>query len=511
MNKPMVELHGVSFRYEGADEQLRRIDLTIKKGECVVITGPSGGGKTTLTRLMNGLAPHFYEGTLTGSVRLDGRDAAEMAPWDFGRIAGSVFQDSRSQFFASLVQDEIALSGENYGMDAEVIRGRVGKLAAELGLTSLLQREVYHLSSGEKQKVAVASARMADPELFVMDEPSANLDMEATRVLVGQLSLLKRNGKTLVIAEHRLYYVLPLADRVIYMEGGEIAAVWTPQELCALRPEELRHYGLRAPVLCVPAVVSRPEEACGPERIALRQTVISPGRWKRPVLTDVSFSLRAGEVAAVTGPNGSGKTTLARTLCGLLKERGGDIQFDAAPLKAKGRLAKTWFVMQDSDYQLFTDSVIHELLLSHEREADAGEQAEVLLKALGLWSLRDRHPASLSGGQKQRLTLGVGLMKRPELLILDEPTSGLDGENMRRVAALIREIAGTGVTVLVITHDHELVYGACDRLLFVRNNRLERELPVNAGSAAAVLSLMEALVDAQNGSGEEEKDEQTGT
>ncbi|WP_249529528.1 ABC transporter ATP-binding protein [Paenibacillus brevis] len=490
----VIEMKDVSFQYNNAQEQLKHIDLTLYEGEFVILTGPSGSGKTTLTRLVNGLIPSFYEGRLNGSVLLRGKPIEEIEPWSFGRMVGSVFQDSRSQFFTSIVQDEIAFGGENYGMEPEDIRLKVKGLAAESGLTPLLLSEVHKLSSGEKQKVAVASARVTDPEIFVMDEPSANLDMAATGQLADILAGLKSEGKTLLIAEHRLYYLLPLADRVIYMRDGKIEAEWMPEELLALPDEKLEAYGLRSPVVKRPVSFGLDSKEGRPqERMTLRGVTISPGKFKPAILKDISFSLKIGEVTAITGPNGAGKTTLAKTLCGLLREAAGEILINGSRAAAKERLGKLWFVMQDSDYQLFSDSVWNELMLGHEREADAAERAESLLRRLDLWEVRDRHPASLSGGQKQRVTFAVGLMNRPDILILDEPTSGLDGENMRRVVKLIREIAASGVTVLVITHDYELVYGACQRLLFFKDHGLETEHPVSAAHYPEVIRLMQTL------------------
>ncbi|WP_052770096.1 ABC transporter ATP-binding protein [Paenibacillus sp. IHB B 3415] len=496
----IIEFENVSFQYNDSYEQLSGVNLSVAEGECVVITGPSGSGKTTLTRMLNGLIPNFYEGKLTGSVRLKGRDIHEIEPWSFGRTSGSVFQDSRSQFFTSVVADEIAFSGENYGLNPSLILERVSALAEEFRITGLLSRGLHGLSSGEKQKTAFASARLTDPELFVMDEPSANLDMAATRELGGMLSALKARGKTIVIAEHRLYYLLPLADRIIYMAGGQITAEWTRAGLLALTSRELDTYGLRSPVVSEGAD-NFTAQAEGQERrnrqqnlehIAVEHANIAPGRFKRAVLEDLSFVLNRGEIAALTGPNGAGKTTLARTLCGLLREREGVIRINGEPCKANKRLRKMWFVMQDSDYQLFSDSVRNELLMTHEDEPDAARRAERLLKELDLWEYREHHPASLSGGQKQRLTFAVGLMNRPDMIILDEPTSGLDGRNMRRVIKLIREMAESGVTVLVITHDYELVCGACDRLLLLDDGKLQADLAVTSATVPEVIRLMQA-------------------
>ncbi|SDG11218.1 energy-coupling factor transport system ATP-binding protein [Fontibacillus panacisegetis] len=491
--KAIVEMNKVSFQYNDSYEQLKQVDLTIYEGECVVVTGPSGSGKTTLTRLLNGLIPNFYEGKLTGTVTLRRKNISEIEPWSFGRFVGSVFQDSRSQFFTSIVEDEIAFSGENYGMAPELIRERLGELTLKTGIAHLLPKDVHRLSSGEKQKVAVASARLTEPEIYVMDEPSANLDMRATKELAESLSSLKERGSSIIIAEHRLYYLLPIADRIIYMSQGEITEEWTPAEMLALTANELEFYGLRSPVIRGNASILGANRKALQERVSLERAFIAPGKRKQRVLEDISCSFGKGEVTAITGPNGVGKTTFARTLCGLIREQAGTIQLNGKPVRAKKRLGKMWFVMQDSDYQLFSDSVYNELLMTHEKDAGAAERAESILKELDLWAFREHHPASLSGGQKQRLTFAVGLMNKPDMIILDEPTSGLDGRNMRRVVKLIRQMASSGVTVLVITHDYELVCGACDRLLFFQEKKLQADISVTASSAPKVIKLMETL------------------
>lgn len=490
----IVDIRNVTFQYDGFSEQLKNVNFKLYNGECVVVTGPSGSGKTTLTRLVNGLIPNYYEGRLTGTVELHRNNVKDIAPWEIARSVGSVFQNSRSQFFASRVEEEIAFCSENRGIDSLRIRERVDLIAEEYGLTHLLGCEVHRLSGGEKQKVAFASARMADPELFVLDEPSANLDMAATKQLADRLARLKAAGKSLLIAEHRLYYLLPLADRVIYMRNGEIAAEWTPQEVLSFTEERLIEYGLRMPIVRPLRLGGESDKNGKRQRMALQRVAVSSGRWKRKVLEEVSFSMSAGEIIAVIGPNGAGKTSLAKTICGLVKERGGAIMLDGKKAKAGARLRKLWLVMQDSEYQLLSDSVMNELLLTHEREEGALRRAEKLLQELNLWELRDRHPASLSGGQKQRLTFAVGLMNRPHILILDEPTSGLDGSNMRRVAKLIRRIADTGVPVMIVTHDHELVFGVCDRAVYVHGNRLREEITVSSENADAIIRLMESTV-----------------
>ncbi|CAM3295652.1 MULTISPECIES: ABC transporter ATP-binding protein [Saccharibacillus] len=495
-----ARLNQVSFRYNEAEAPLTKIDFTLHRGECVLLTGPSGSGKSTLIRLFNGLIPHFYEGQLTGDMELFGRSAAGMESWEFSRIAGSIFQDSRSQFFNAVVRDEIAFGGENLGMEPEEIRSRLDRLAGRLGIGGRLEANVQTLSGGEKQKVAFAAASLPGPELYVLDEPSANLDRSASLQLSRLLAELKQDGRTLLIAEHRLHDLLPIADRIVYMEEGSIRAEWTPQQLLSLSAGELEQFGLRSPRLELDPAGVEPiaETEFGVERpdrlTAVNLGISSPGgrRSARNMLENVGLVLRPGEITALTGPNGAGKSTLAKTLSGLIREREGSVSLSGERLRASKRLGRVGFVMQDSECQLFADSVRGELLLTREKDPQAPELAERLLRELGLWELRERHPLALSGGQKQRLALAAGIMGRPDVLVLDEPTSGLDGRNMRHVIRLLRDIAAGGTAILVITHDFEWMQAACDRLVVVRDRGLHTYL--RPDSASFRRALTEAVI-----------------
>ena len=204
------------------------MNLSIKEGEVVVLTGPSGGGKSTLTRVINGLVPYFYEGELSGEVYLLGKNLADLPSWERGRFVGNVFQDPRSQFFANEVAGEIAFGCENYGFSHDDIVKQVARTAAELQISNLLEEKVRYLSYGMRQRVAIASAKAIDPPVYVMDEPSANLDMKATVGLADLIQKLKSQGKTILIAEHRLYYLQKIADRIIYLQDGKIVSEFSP-------------------------------------------------------------------------------------------------------------------------------------------------------------------------------------------------------------------------------------------------------------------------------------------
>ncbi|MCO7127057.1 energy-coupling factor ABC transporter ATP-binding protein [Sporolactobacillus shoreicorticis] len=468
----MITLNHVSFGYQGQSKQLKEINLKIKEGECVVITGSSGCGKTTLTRVMNGLIPHFYEGELTGNVAIKDQDTRQWPLWKIGQTVGSVFQDPKSQFFTSIVRDELAFGMGNYGASLNEMSRRLSGVLENRSLRDLEYRSLMQLSSGQKQSVAVAAAEMVQPDIYIMDEPSANLDMKATEQMRRMLLQLKEQGKTIVIAEHRLYYLTDVADRIVYMEDGRIIDLFTPEQLIAFSDEKLAELGLRGPVLTHGrsgrAGICKESE----QRLNIRNLSVQYRRAKQPALRDVNLNVAKGEVVALIGKNGAGKTTLARTICGLIGEKCGTIAFNAQSVPRKRRRQQCWFVMQDTVYQLFTDSVWNEIMLNHPVTAETTARAELLLKQLHLWAIKDRHPASLSGGQKQRLVLGVGLMQQTDLMILDEPTSGLDGKNLCRVIDQIKDLRARGCGILIITHDHELVAGACDRVVKLRDGQI---------------------------------------
>lgn len=471
----MITFTDVSYGYT-ADEKkdIQQLNLTIGKGEFLVLTGKSGCGKTTVTRLINGLATKFYEGTLSGNVLIDECNIADLPLWEIGKTVGSIFQDPRSQFFASITEDELAFGCENYGVDRVEIERRIVNAVHKVNGENLLGREIYPMSSGEKQKLAIASVYAVSPSIYVFDEPSANLDMESVIRLKELMWRLKRNGCTVVVAEHRLYYLTDLADRFLFMKDGYMIQEYTPAELCLLSLEETEHTGLRAAKLS--ACTGKPPTQYPTEEPSLQMQGVSFSYGKKQIFSNLSLSLRRGEIVALIGCNGVGKSTLGKILCGLLKEKSGFITYQGKQLSQRNRRKAAYFVMQNTDCQLFGEDVMEELKLN-QRHPDEKE-IETVLKRYGLWEYRERHPATLSGGQKQRLTLAVADIIDPNILILDEPTSGLDGENMRCISAHLQQLAQGGKMLLVITHDYEFVLTACDRVLALSEGDCHADFPV---------------------------------
>ena len=458
----MISIDNVSFGYGEAQETLSQVSAAIAPGECVLLCGASGCGKTTVTKLINGLIPAFTPGCrLEGRVEVDGLDPGTTPMYELARKVGSVFQNPKSQFFNLDTDSELAFGLENEGRPPEEIRKRVADTVDALHLQELQARNIFSLSGGQKQLLAFGSVYAMGPEIFVLDEPTANLDQDAIARLHDQIAGLKRQGRTVVIAEHRLYFLTDLIDRVLYLRDGVLERTFTREQFCALTDREREALGLRT---LIPAGCTLPAAAPAGAKEGLSvEGLTCAYRKEPPVFQALSFSARPEEVVAITGPNGVGKTTLSRCLCGLIREQAGQIALNGRPLNRKKRQKAAFCVMQDVNHQLFSDSVWGECRMSAPDAPDSSLKG--VLDSLHLLPFRERHPMSLSGGQKQRLAVATALLSEKPILIFDEPTSGLDYARMVEVSGVIRSLAQQGRIVLVVTHDQEFLQRACDRVL----------------------------------------------
>ena len=467
----MIECQDVSFSYPAstlpdserqAGGALKHISCTIEDGSFVLLCGTSGCGKTTMTRLFNGLIPHYHEGTYTGSVYLDGKDTRDLSLFDISLKVGSVFQNPRSQFFNVDTTSELAFGPENHGIAEDLVRDRVKRVAAQLKLEPLLDRSIFSLSGGEKQKIACGSAAAIDPDVYVLDEPSSNLDAYAIADFRQLLFTLKSQGKTIIISEHRLYYLSGLFDRVLYLKDGEIEGDYTAEEFCGLSAKQRDDMGLRPLDLAGLSEVEGPPQRMN-EAVWTIKNVSFAYKHEPETLHITETSFPSGSATAIIGHNGAGKSTFARCLCGLEKHFKGTVQDQSKNYSRKERLKLCYMVMQDVNHQLFSDSVWGECRISAPDAPD--EKIAEVLDRLQLLSFRERHPMALSGGQKQRLAVATALLSEKPVLIFDEPTSGLDYARMVEVSGVIRDLARQGRIVLVVTHDQEFLQQACDRVL----------------------------------------------
>lgn len=472
-----VSFDHVSFRYcdaEGAlgEEVLADVTLEVPAGQCLVLTGSSGCGKTTLTRLVNGLIPHVYHGELTGEVRVFGRSTSELGMDELSRRVGSVFQNPRSQFFNLDTTSEIAFGCENLGLPVQEIRARVSGAARDLGIEDLLERDIRALSGGQRQMVALASAYALGPDVLVLDEPTAALDVHAMRTLARMVARCKERGKTVIVSEHRLWWLRGTADRIVHVERGGIAHDWTAEEFEALPVATRRTLGLRAWRL---DELHAPQDAPGEaarDRGAVSGFSIEGLRAgyvrAAEVLAGATAAWDAGSVTALVGANGAGKSTLARCAAGLHRERAGSVALAGRAVPCRRRTGRVFLVMQEPGYQLFSDTVRGELEGAAAQGGRPTEQAcaaaQKALARFGLEGLAARHPLSLSGGERQRTAIAAGVLQGSRVIVLDEPTSGLDYRNMQRVASELRNVRDEGACVLVITHDYEFICAACDEV-----------------------------------------------
>lgn len=493
----MIEIKNTAFHYTGLDKGgLKNINLKIMDSECVLLCGASGCGKTTLTRLINGLIPHFYKGALSGEVIVNDKNIGEQELYSLAGVVGSVFQNPRSQFFSVDTDGEITFGPENIGLPKEEILKRKKNVITELNLRDLMNRSLFELSGGEKQKIACGSVAALLPHIILLDEPSSNLDWSAIRDLRKIMKLWKNQGKTIIISEHRLWYLKDIIDRALYLEQGEIVHEWTQERFAALSDSELASYELRPLNLEKRYIQAFSGDMVitdkDIDKISDKKEILGELQKKRIVIKDLYFtytpkkylffkkrlspadadsctlripflSAKLGEIIGIIGNNGSGKSTFLRCLCGLEKTCIGTVSIDGKIYTRKNLTKNCYMVMQDVNHQLFTDSVITEVMLSMEHPDE--KKAEKILASLDLLQYKDKHPMALSGGQKQRVAIASAMAADAVMLLFDEPTSGLDYRHMKEVSALLKELAKKGKTIFVATHDPELAAECCDRTI----------------------------------------------
>jgi len=516
----LIKIRGLNFTYNGAEKPaLRNIDLTIEDGQFVLLTGASGGGKSTLCRCFNGLVPHFYGGKISGKAEVQGLDILAHSPKELATKVGMVFQDPENQLVTADVEREIAFGLENLGYPKNLIARRIEEALDTVGIAPLRFARNNELSGGEKQKVAIASVLALHPEVLVLDEPTSELDPQSAEEVLRLLERLNDElGLTVILIEQRLDRVVHLVDRMLVMGGGKIIAEGTPGEVMngdigglgiglppvirLMRELESHNASLNGLPLTVKDArlqlqkvlrgVKRADlaEGGGKMEAVLNMDKVWFAYGERAVLRNINLDIDRGGFIAVMGRNASGKTTLVKQLNGLLKPSKGRVRLEGVDTR-KSTVAelsrRVGYVFQNPNDHLFADTVEDEIAFSlRNRGADETQIAsavEVMLDEFGLSQYRKSYPRNLSGGERQRVALASVLVGEPEVIVLDEPTRGMDYVLKKKLVNYLDDYRRRGNTVIMVSHDVETIAECAQRVVLLSEGRVVVE-----GSKREVLS-----------------------
>ncbi len=506
---PQVRFEAVSYRYpQQAEPTLQGVDWRVEEGEFVVVAGPSGSGKSTLLRCLNGLVPHFSGGRFGGTALVAGHDLRRNGPRSLSRLVGFVFQDPEAQLVTSRVEDELAFGMEQLGVAPLTMLKRVEEVLDLLGIAALRGRDVATLSGGERQRVAVAAALSLQPSILALDEPTSQLDPWGAEDVLSALTRLNEDlGLTVVLAEHRLERVVAHADRLRFLPAGNgVAVEGRPRETLAAMDVALtpplirlaRRFGWQPLPLTIKegraCVRLDPRHPAPPPTDRLspvgRPVVVvhdvTVGYRSRTVLEHLNLDVGSGELVALMGRNGSGKTTLLRSLMGLHRPQSGVITVcgrDLSRVDTAELSRDVGYVPQQPGTLLFAETLREELAFTLKHHGGRGKDPETVLALLGLAHAAERHPRDLSGGERERAALAAVLVGAPRVLLLDEPTRGMDAARKAALGTILQDLCSEGATVLMATHDVELVAAVATRVVLLGDGEI-----VADGSPREVLS-----------------------
>lgn len=506
MKKAIVEFKDFSFKYKTQTETtLKNINLTLYHGEKILILGPSGSGKSTLANCINGLIPFSYDGEITGSLKVAGVETKDASIFELSKHVGTVQQDTDAQFVGLSVGEDIAFSLENRATPREIMLEKVDSAARTVGMENFLIEPPFHLSGGQKQKVALAGILHDEEEILLFDEPLAALDPAMGMAAVDLIDQIHREkGKTILIIEHRLEDVLYRhVDRIILVDEGQIQLDSTPDEL--LRSGMLKEHGIREP-LYISALknagiqftsedhldqieeldISKYQNAIldemkaaseyqapSKDELLVRASHVTFSYERRKALDDVSFDIHRGEKIAIVGKNGAGKSTMAKLLCGIIRPTSGEILINGTnylSMSIKEIGQKIGYVMQNPNQMIVKDIIADEvrlaLTLNQFSREEIDKRVADTLKMCGLYPMRNWPVSVLSYGQRKRVTIASILALQPEIIILDEPTAGQDYKHYTEIMNFLEEInKDYHITILFITHDMHLAIEYTDRAI----------------------------------------------
>lgn len=511
MKEAMIELKDFSFQYKAQSEPtLKNLNFTIYKGEKVLIVGPSGSGKSTIGQCLNGIIPNIYKGTSSGQFLIQGKEAFDLSIYEKSHLVSTVLQDTDGQFIGLSVAEDLAFALENDVVDLRTMKERVQSWAERLDLMKLLDHRPQDLSGGQKQRVSLAGVLIDESPILLFDEPLANLDPKSGQDIIDLIDQIhEEQGTTTIIIEHRLEDVLyrPI-DRVILINQGQILFNGSPDEL--LRTTLLAENGIREPLYLTTLRqlgqdidqlehLDRLEdiELTGVNRSIPEATFTKTGEAEEllkleqisfayqenhPILKNISLSIPKGQRLAIVGKNGAGKSTLAKAICGFITtegqytSRGEDIKQESV----KERAERVGYVLQNPNQMISTNMIFDEVALGLRlrgiSEEDIKERVYQALKTCGLYEFRKWPISALSYGQKKRVTIASILVLGPEILVLYEPTAGQDQRNYTEIMEFLDSLQEKGHTIVMITHDMQLMLDYSDRALVVSDGQILADL-----------------------------------
>lgn len=500
----MISFKNFSFKYNNVvDKTLKNIDLTINKGEKVLIVGPSGSGKSTLSHCINGLIPFSYNGEIEGELIIDNIKPYEESLSDVSKKVGTILQDQDSQFIGLSVGEDVAFNFENNAMPLNEMKVKVIDALELVNMVDFINHSPYELSGGQKQRVSLAGVLGSDAEVLLFDEPLANLDPASGKEIMQLINdIHEKTNKTIIIVEHRIEDVLEQPfDKVIVINKGKVQGFGTPDEI--LKSDLLKNNGLREP-LYLEAMklagcdISQSEnlkdlsnideknkevlknwfnnETSNKDSIIKEEKILEVKNLAfshdgiKNTINDVSFHLNKGEILAVLGNNGAGKSTLCRLITGILKPQKGSIFLnnqciDSWSIKQKG--SAIGYVMQNPNQMISQHMIKDEIALGlkcrNYSKEEIDKKVEEVLKICGLYPYRNWPVSALSYGQKKRVTIASILAINPQVIILDEPTAGQDYKHYTEFMEFIKELSAQGISIILITHDMQLTLEYCHR------------------------------------------------
>ena len=458
----MLTIRNAYLSYPDRKIVLKNLNLNIKTGECVVLTGISGSGKSSILNLINGLATRYDNCKISGEVLFQHHDIVKLELYQIAQLIASVFQNPKTSFFNVNTTMELLFFLENNGVPRQEMQKRLSDLLNLFPIANLLNRNIFELSGGERQILSIATAYISGVQCVLLDEPSANLDSKYIKIVAKMLAILKKRGVTLLGAEHRLYYLRDVADRVLVVANGTISQEYSISKFKQLSEKKLYAMGLR----------TRQEVQLKPFSPMTSGEFYIKSLYKKlinhQILKIIDLSLKKGNIYGVVGLNGSGKTSLIKALLGVDKKCQVAIYLDDKLLSTRQRIKLSSWVMQDVNNQLFTDSVMAEIKLGIGNISV--DKINQVIKKLKLSSLLDRHPLSLSVGQKQRVAIASTILSQKTLLYFDEPTSGMDYLNMIAISKLLRDSSTNNNIIIIVSHDVEFLNQTVDHVIKLSSN-----------------------------------------